>query len=75
MMEIVVEIIEAIGVKIIDNITSIMAVMAIILGMRFVLVTFGFDIFTAVIAVLLLIWSYLIEAKRNRVKVMRKRGD
>lgn len=75
MAEIVIDVIEAIGIKIIDNITTIMVMIAILLGLRFILVTFGFDILTAVVAVMLFVWSYLIEMKRKRNKVMRKRGD
>lgn len=75
MSEIVMEIIVSLYDKAVDNITSIMVFMSVFLGLRYVLVTFGFDMFSLVLAILLFIWSFMIDLKRSKLKQMRKRGD
>ena len=51
--------------KFIENISVLMMLMSVFLVVRFVYVKFGFDITSLVIAILLLIYSFIIDYSRN----------
>ena len=51
--------------KFIENISALMMLMSVLLVVRFVYVKFGFDITSLVIAILLLIYSFIIDYSRN----------
>lgn len=51
--------------KFIGNISALMMLMSVLLVVRFVYVKFGFDITSLVIAILLLIYSFIIDYSRN----------
>ena len=55
------------------NVTFLMIMCAVLLVLRFVLVTFGFDIATLGVSLVLVVWSFIIDYSRTKKEVKEYR--
>lgn len=66
--QIILQLLQTLISKCNEHLSSILIFISLILGVRFVYVTWGFDICSIVVAVLLFVYSYIIDMKREMEK-------